>query len=649
MTILNAAKSKSRHRRPNPQPPPGIVRSQLDSLNATRSGSSRRPPRKRRPPTLKADPAKLHPLSPRFRLITVWVLLIASMLGLSAKLADLQLVKGPTLKAQAQEQQKISTVPRAARRPMIDRQGNVLAVDQVVYTIYAHPMLFKQSNADIAQNLAPVLQRDAADLLKQFENQETGIKLATDVPEELANRIQTLRLDGLELLSGQKRFYPQQALMSQIVGYINVEGQAQAGLEYSLSDQLLYSGQKEGGQKEGGQKEGGQKEGGQKAGQDLLGNPFQVNKSNSDNLKLQLTLDSRLQRVAQRNLEETVAKHGAKRGTVIVMDSQDGSILAMAVTPSYDPNQYYKADVEQFKNWVISDLYEPGSTFKPINIAIALQEDIIGPNDSVYDEGRIYYDEWPIQNADFDSAGGRGSISITDVMRYSSNVGMVHIMSKLKRDVYYAWFKKLGLGDVTGIELPAEAPPQLKDQQTFIDSGIEAATASFGQGFSLTPIQLIRLQAALANGGKLVTPHLVKGLVDPAGNLAWMPEHAAPQTIFSPQVTAEVLKMMEAVVESGSGKSAAIPGYRIAGKTGTAQKANEFGQYGNGRITSFVGILPVENPRYVVLAVIDEPQGDNAYGSTVAAPLVKSLMETLIVLAGIPPSGAGQAKPSVNR
>jgi cell division protein FtsI (penicillin-binding protein 3) len=619
MTTSNAADLKSRRHRPSARRSPGL-RSQSARPSANRpSGGS--PPKGRRPPTLQpSGPTKLHALSPRFRLITVWALLITSMLGLSAKLADLQLVKGPNLKALAQEQQKIYTVPRAARRPVIDRLGNVLAVDQVVYTIYAHPMLFNRSNADIANALAPVLQRSSADLLKQFEGQETGIKLAADVPEELANRIQAMQLDGLELLSGQKRFYPQQALMSQIVGYIDVEGKAQAGLEYSLSEQLLYPDQNSG---------------------QAFWNGLNQSKANSDNLKLQLTIDSRLQRVAQQNLEETVAQHGAKRGTVIVMDSQDGAILAMAVTPSYDPNQYYKANVEQFKNWVISDLYEPGSTFKPLNIAIALQEGIIGPNDYVYDEGRIYYDEWPIQNADFSTAGGRGSISITDVMRHSSNVGMVHIMSKLKRDAYYAWFQKMGLGDVTGIELPSEASPQLKDQQTFIDSGIEAATASFGQGFSLTPIQLIRLQAALANGGKLVTPHLVQGLVDPTGNSAWMPEHAAPKTLFSPQVTQEVLKMMEAVVESGSGKSAAIPGYRIAGKTGTAQKANEFGQYGNGRITSFVSILPAEAPRYVVLAVIDEPQGDNAYGSTVAAPLVKSVMETLIVLAGIPPATAG--------
>ncbi|NEP15793.1 MAG: penicillin-binding protein 2 [Leptolyngbya sp. SIO4C1] len=556
-------------------------------------------------------------LSPRRRLITVWVILIASMLGLSAKLAHLQLVRGSTLKSLANAQQEIHAVPRAARRPVIDRRGNVLAVDRVVYTIYAHPALFNQPSKAVADALSPLLEHPANDLVQRFTAQETGIKLAADVPEELAERIRRLRLDGLELIAGQQRFYPQQALMSQILGYINVDGEAQAGLEYSLQQQLLYS----------------------EADSSSL-SPLLQNAAAKDSLSLQLTLDSRLQRIAQRALEATVLEHGAKRGTLIVMDARDGAILSMAVSPAYDPNRYYEANVEQFKNWAISDLYEPGSTFKPINVAIALEEDTFGPNDYVYDEGQLKYGEWTIQNADYSSVGGRGSISVTDVLRHSSNVGMVHIMETLNRQRYFEWLQTLGLGRLTGIELPAESPGQLKEQGQFVNSEVEAATTAFGQGFSLTPIQLTQLHAALANGGQLVTPHVVRGLVNPDGELQWQPQRTAPKTLFSPETTRRVVDMMEAVVESGSGEPAQVAGYRIAGKTGTAQKANEWGEYGSERITSFVGIVPAEAPRYVVLAVIDEPYGEDAYGSTVAAPLVKTVIESLVVLQAVAPPGS---------
>ncbi|MEM9484406.1 MAG: penicillin-binding protein 2 [Cyanobacteria bacterium P01_F01_bin.116] len=553
--------------------------------------------------------------SPRFRLVTVWGVMILAMVGLSVRLARLQLVLGDDLKVQAQQQrQNLPQVPRASRRPIIDRQGNVLAVDRLVYTIYAHPMLFGRSRQEMAETLAAMLGQPQEQLLSRFQEQETGIQVAVDVSEELAERLRGMRLDGLELLPNQQRFYPQQALMSQLVGYINLEGEPQAGLEYALQDRLLYE------------------------LEDASLPHFPQQRPNRDGLRLQLTVDSRLQRIAQRNLEATVRRHGAKQGALIVFDSRDGAVLSLAVTPTYDPNRYYEADVEQFKNWAVSNLYEPGSTFKPINVAIALEEGLIVPDEYIYDEGRLQYDQWTIQNVDYKAVGGRGSITITDILRHSSNVGMVHIMERLKRSDYYDWLEKLGLGEATGIELPAEAAAQLKSRSQFVNSAVEAATTSFGQGFSLNLMQQVQLHGALANGGKLVTPHVVRGLVDQDGDLTWQPERPSAQQVFSSETTQTVIEMMEAVVDSGSGQSARVANYRLGGKTGTAQKANEYGEYGDGRLVSFVSILPVENPRYVVLAVIDEPLGEDAYGSTVAAPLVKSVIESLVVMAGVPPS-----------
>ncbi|MEL6815524.1 MAG: penicillin-binding protein 2, partial [Cyanobacteria bacterium J06598_3] len=294
----------------------------------------------------------------------------------------------------------------------------------------------------------------------------------------------------------------------------------------------------------------------------------------------------------------------------------------------------------------VSDLYEPGSTFKPINVAIALENNSINPGDSIYDAGRIQIGEWPIQNVDWSTKGPRGQISVTDVLRYSSNVGMVRIMERLQRATYYDWLQKLGLGDGTGIDLPGETIGQIKERTQFVGSEVEAATTSFGQGFSLTPMQLVQLHGTLANGGKMVTPHVVKGLSNTDGELAWTPARTAPRQVFSADTAQQVLGMMRDVVDDGTGSAAKVEGYQIAGKTGTAQKVTDYGGYGDQRITSFVSIAPVSNPRYVVLAVVDEPQGENAYGGTVAAPLVKTILESLVVLEGVAPdSGVDEAAP----
>jgi len=222
---------------------------------------------------------------------------------------------------------------------------------------------------------------------------------------------------------------------------------------------------------------------------------------------------------------------------------------------------------------------------------------------------------------------------------------MVRIMQAMSPSNFYDWLDRLTLGEPSGIDLPNEATGQMKDREQFINSRVESATTSFGQGFALTPIKMLQLLGTLANGGKLVTPHLVDGMVDRDGAYLWQPRRSMAKSVFSSETTHQVLTMMEAVVADGTGGTARVDGYRIGGKTGTAQKAST-GGYGTGRITSFVGIVPVDKPRYVVLAVIDEPVGDNAYGSTVAAPLVKQVIESLVVLQGLPPSLPAEPDPA---
>ncbi|WP_446419012.1 peptidoglycan D,D-transpeptidase FtsI family protein [Coleofasciculus sp.] len=558
---------------------------------------------------------------PGFRLLLIWAIMMAGSFGLLFNLYRLQVVISPSLEEKARQQQMIYMRPFIPRRPIVDRNGNVLAVDRRVYTLYVHPKLFKLPKQNIATQIAPILDKSSADLEMLFNKKNTGIRVGGSLTEDVANKIAQLSLDGIELIPKYSRLYPQQELAADVVGYVNVDHQGQAGIEYS-QEKLL-------------EREVRTLRMSRSGNGTLMPDHIPEGFLHSDDLRLQLTLDSRLQRAARSALKQKIKEFNAKRGTVIVMDARDGSLLALVSEPTYNPNQFYTSDISLFKNWALADLYEPGSTFKPLNVAIALESGAVRPDQVFNDTGSIQIGRWPISNYDKQA---RGMIDPAQILQHSSNVGMVRMMQQMKPEVYYGWLERLGLGQKLETDLPFETAGQLKNQQKFTSSPIEPATTAFGQGFSLTPLQLVQLHATLANGGKLVVPHVVQGLFDSQGQLYWQPRLSAPRPIFSPATCQNVLEMMETVVSEGTGKTADIPGYRVAGKTGTAQKASPTGGYfTNAKITSFVGILSVDSPRYVVMAVVDEPKG-NAFGSTVAAPIVKSVMEVLIGIEQIPPS-----------
>ena len=544
--------------------------------------------------------------------------------GLLLNLYRLQVSQASVLEEKARRQQMVYLRPFVPRRPIVDRNGNVLAVDQPVYTLYAHPKLFKKSKQDMALLLAPMLKKTPSELEKLFNQKKSGIRVGPALTEEVADQIARLGANGLELIQQYSRLYPQQDLAADVVGYVDVDHRGQAGLEYSqekLLERAVRTIRLS------------------RAGNGAL-MPDHVPEGflHFDDLRLQLTLDSRIQRAARFALKQKIEQFRAERGTVIVMDALDGSLLSLVTEPTYNPNQYYNFNVGLFKNWALADLYEPGSTFKPLNVAIALETGAIQPDSRFNDTGQIQIGKWSIANYDFESKGGRGILTVPQILEYSSNIGMVRIIQQMKPAVYYNWLEKLGLGQKVGIDLPFETAGQIKSQREFTGTPVEPATTAFGQGFSLTPLQLAQMHATLANGGKLVTPHVVQGLYDSKGQIYWQPRLSTPRPLFSPATTHAVLNMMESVVREGTGKNAQIPGYRIAGKTGTAQKASPTGgYYTNAKITSFVGIFPVESPRYVVVAVVDDPKGE-AFGSTVAAPIVKSVIEALIAIERIPPS-----------
>ncbi|MEH2362099.1 peptidoglycan D,D-transpeptidase FtsI family protein [Nostoc sp.] len=546
---------------------------------------------------------------------------MAAILGLVINLYKLQIVQGAKLTEKARNQQMVTLQPFIPRRMVVDRNHNILACDRLVYTLYAHPKLFKQSDEQVAQKLAPILNKNANELVKIFQSQKSGILLASALPESTVTHVTALHFNGLELIQKYLRFYPQNDLVADVVGYVNTDRNGQAGVEYSQEDLLKRSAETVRLSRTGNGA--------------LMPDYVPVGLLDFDDLQLQLTIDSRLQRSARMALKQQMEKFRAKRGAVIVMDALDGSLLALVSVPTYNSNEYSKADISLFKNWTVADTYEPGSTFKPLNVAIALENGVIKSDDVFKDPGFIKVANYTIKNAE---ENNYRRISIAQILQYSSNVGMVEIMQRLRPSVYYNWLQRLGVGQTVDTDLPFAVSGQLKSQENFVASPIEPATTSFGQGFSLTPLQLVQLHGALANGGKLVTPHVVRGLIDSKGQIHYSPTFTTQRQIFSRTTTQQVVKMMETVVEEGTGKASQISGYHIAGKTGTAQKASSTGGYKKGAyITSFLGILPVESPRYVVLAVVDEPKGENVYGGTVAAPIVKSVIEALIYLEKIPP------------
>ena len=429
-----------------------------------------------------------------------------------------------------------------------------------------------------------------------------------------------LGISGIDLEPYPYRVYPQGSLFANVVGFLNQERQPQAGLEQSRDDDLQRHEQARS----------------LRRGAD--GTPLPDNLAPGvffgDDLRLQLTLDARLQELAAKALSAQVKTWKAKKGVAIVMDVTNGELMALASTPTYDANRYWDFNPERFREWSVQDLYEPGSTFKPINLALALQEGVIQPNETVYDSGALTIGGWPIRNHD---RKGNGVVDFATVLQVSSNVGMVQAMRKMRPSNYWDWLSRLGLDAKPDTDLPGAVAGQLKTKEQFTTQPIEPATAAFGQGFSLTPLKLVQLHALIANGGRLVSPHITRGLR--AGHALAPSGERMGQPLLRPEVTRTVLNWMESVVEKGSGKGVRTPGYRIGGKTGTAQKAVNGVYVPGALICSFVATLPIEDPRYVVLVVVDEPQGEHAYGSTVALPVAKSIIDGLLVIEKIPPSG----------
>ncbi len=564
---------------------------------------------------------RLTPLDQRrFKFLYFFSLLL--IFCLFGRLVKLQVFNASDLQRKARLIQSSKINSLKIRRSIVDRNNRLIAYDKPLYKLWAHPQYFNfpgdsinrvRSIEEVTKKLTSILDINNEILVEKFNNKMIGIKLLDKISEEKAEKIKNLQISGLDLFKYSQRYYPQGELYSNLVGFVNDENKGSAGLELHLDNQIKVF------NKSNLIKRGGD------------GTPLPDNSAPGDFIydykSLGLTIDSKLQKASFNALSKQVSEWKAKKGFAIVMDVNNGRILSLVSVPSYDPNKFWQYDSELFRGWYSQDLFEPGSTFKPINLALALEEKVIQKDGLVEDIGKIKVGGWTLSNW---NKKGNGYIDYPKVLQVSSNVGMVKIMQNLDPTIYWDWLQKLGINKSLETDLFESTAGQLKRKDLFVNQSIEPAVTSFGKGFSISPLKLVQLHAALANGGFEVTPHVTSTFKERVNK-------NPKKQFFSPDVSKIVLEWMESVVDQGSGSGAKIEGYRIAGKTGTSQKAIN-GSYTSKKVCSFVATLPVNDPKFAVLVVVDEPSKSYAYGSTVAVPVAKEIIESLIVIEKLPPN-----------
>jgi cell division protein FtsI/penicillin-binding protein 2 len=511
----------------------------------------------------------------------------------------LGLIRGPSLKRAAATQQKADVVVPARRGAITDRRGVELAVSQPATTIAATPYLIKDAPKAAAQ-LAAALDLPEDELLRKLARRDTGfVYLARKVPAAKARRAQRLKLEGLEFMPEFRRVYPRDWMASQLLGATGTDGQGLAGLEYALEDVV------------------GGANGERRLVKDALGKPIELRdvKRTEPGQRVRLTLDADIQDRAENVLAEVGEQWRPKGATALVMDPRDGSILALANWPRVDANAPGAAPDYAKTDRAVASTYEPGSTFKAFTVAGALQDGLVTPDTEFSLPPTIH-----VADREIRESHPRPWITGTTrtILEQSSNVGAIMIGQKLHAQRFDYWVRRFGFGKPTGVDLPGEESGIVLPLSKY--SGSSMGNLPIGQGIAVTPMQMGAAYAAIANGGVLRPPHIVESV---GGVSRRLPKG---RRILSEATAASLRKMLEGVLgPGGTASGAAIKGYELAGKTGTAQKVDPKGGYSDSAyVASFVGFAPARNPKLLVTVMVDEPQGD-IYGGSVAAPAWKKI------------------------
>jgi len=547
--------------------------------------------------------------------IIIQCILFSFALIIIGRLFWLQIVEGRELKQKASESRQ-SERDFSFRGEILDRNGIKLAGDNTLYDIYAHPQYYnKKISVDlIASILSPSLRLSKSVLKEKLSRfNDSTISIAKNVKMDIVEKIikpqiSKNQIRGLDFVKKSKRVYPQGNLASHILGYINSEANLSAGVEKTGQTNLETTPEMKPIEYDG-------------RGNiiyDLSTNP-QIVTTPLKGSKLCLTIDSMIQHTAETELAKMISKTRADKGAAIILTPKNGEILGFAVYPSYNPNKYNKFNASIVKNWALSDVYPPGSTFKIITIASALETGAITKDERILDTGKIKIQGWNIQNYDYSKHPYPGMINLKNLFVHSSNIGSLKVSLKIPSEKHYKMLRLFGIGQKTGIDLPGESAGIIHPARTWNES--THASIGYGYGIATTPIQIASAVAAIANKGVWVTPHVIKPQTEEEQE-----QRIKSRVVLSEKTASDLTELLAESIEASEAKSGKIPKYRVAGKTGTSKKPNTVGKgYSSGIYTSFVGYFPVKDPQVLIMVVIDSPKTDNSWGSTVAGPVFNNI------------------------
>jgi cell division protein FtsI (penicillin-binding protein 3) len=542
-----------------------------------------------------------------WRLWLVLILLLLVAIGITARMLSLYVEDQAFLQTQGDER-TLRTVQVPAHRGIItDRNGEPLAVSAPVATIWADPKMMDLQHVNIAK-LAILLKSNKQKLTAKLSANRAKrfLYLQRQGTPELAEKVRALRIPGVHVDREYKRYYPAAEVTTHLVGFTNLDGKGQEGLELAYEDWLKAE------------------PGKQLVMKDRLGRTIKhvrEVKSAQHGNNIELSIDLRLQYLAYRELKAAVKAHKADGGSLVMLDVKTGEVLAMVNQPSYNPNDPRQRVSSALRNRALTDTFEPGSTVKPMTVAAALMSGQYTP-DTLVDTSPGYL---RVKRKTIRDHRNYGEIDVSTIITKSSNVGVTKLTMSLPEGSVRNLYHNVGLGQATGIGFPGESSgylPYLNKRQV-----VERATLSYGYGLSVTPLQLAQSYLALANDGVMSPVNLIR-----------QKEAGKPVRVMPASVAQDVRVMMETVISSkGTGRRAAVPGYRVAGKTGTVHKVGRGGYIDDQYMSTFAGLAPVSNPRLVTVVMIDNPKGQEYYGGEVAAPVFSRAMGGALRLLNVPP------------
>jgi len=550
----------------------------------------------------------------RKRLLTALIVVTLIFFILIGRLAYIQLLKGEELQSKALDQWT-RNLPVAPKRGVIyDRNDNILAQSASAETIAARPAEIKNPK-EVAELLAPIIDISVEDIYNKISDKsKSEVWLKRKVAKEVANEVRNLEIKGIVFTEESKRYYPNKNLASHILGFTGIDGEGQEGIELYYDKQLKGTPGKIITETD-------------VEGRELPYNVDQYIPPN-DGWNLVLTIDQTIQYFTEKAASDAMEKYNAKKVYAIVMEPNTGEVLAMTSRPDFDPNNPprdlgFEGMQEYIKNINCKDNLDPGSTFKIITSAAGLEEGVITP-DSTFDcPGFKMVDGVKIKCW---RSWGHGHQTFVEGVKNSCNPIFMETALRLGKDRFYQYVDAFGFGKNTGIDVSGEEKGVIMNKE--IVRNVDLARMGFGQAISVTPIQLITAVSAVINGGNLMEPHIAKEFRDTEGNIIEEIEAKKIRQVISPQTSETMCSILEKAVMEGSGKNAYIPGYRVGGKTGTAQKYGSDGKIVQGKhIASFIGFAPADDPQVIVLFMVDEPEAEVDFGSQIAAPYVKMILE----------------------